>query len=102
MIIIEVNNTEIKVTDEKFHYIQERMCMSMNQAVLIRNKHDAKKLSQKTLKSLEESQRTRLQEALKDNDMMYLNSLYSNASFVDLIKLLLSKYKNILNYPKNR
>lgn len=73
--------------------MKEQICMNASQDVLIRNKHDVKKLSERTLKLLKDEQQKRFTEALQDDDTMYINSLYNNISILGLIKILFNKNK---------
>lgn len=96
MAIIEISHTKIKITDEEISYIKEKLRMNATQNILIRNKHEAKKLSQKTVQLVEEGQRKRYNEALQDDDMMYLNSIYNSISMIEILKILLLKSRKYI------
>ena len=93
MKIVNINTIEIQVNDEIIAEMMERITMEQNREILIRNKHDALKLSKKTLEYLESSRKERFLEAVKDGDKIYLNSIYESLSMTDLIKLLCRKVK---------
>lgn len=63
----------------------------MKRDVLIRNKKEAEKLSKQTIISLEDGRQQRLREAEKNNDMLYLSSVFENVSVLAIIKILFIK-----------
>lgn len=90
MKIIEINTLQIEITDNTITTVRN-YSMNIKQEILIRNKHDAAKLSKKTSQMFEENRKQRLEQAVKNNDMMYLNSLMVNVSVLDLVKEILSR-----------
>lgn len=95
MKIIKINAIPIEIHDDRIDTMREFIMKNTEQEILIRNKHDTEKLSKKTSKDFEEIRLQRLQQAINDNDKMYLNSILNNVSLVDLIKeILLRRKKN--------
>lgn len=94
MKIIEINAIQIEISDNAFTSMRN-YSMNTKHEILIRNKHEAAKLSKRTMIMLEEDRKERLRHAIKDNDMMYLNSMLINVSVFDLLKEILSR--NIKN-----
>lgn len=96
MNIIEINAIQIKIDDEGITSMKEYIRMNTKQEILIRNKRDTIKLSKQTLHSLEDSRRQRFEQAIRDDDMLYLNNLFNNASILDLVKMLIYKNKRYI------
>ncbi len=97
MKIIYINEIKFEVNKATIMNMMECITMHTEQEILIRNKQDAGKLSKKTHEMLDESRKMRLKQAIKDNDILYLNSIYENFSILDLLKLLCKKTINHLN-----
>lgn len=91
MIIIEVNHVKIAVNDEQVINMKKNFSNSNSQNIYIRNKSDAQKLSTQTLQTLEEGRKERFNEAIRNNDMLYLTNMLYNLSIFDICKLLIKK-----------
>lgn len=90
-----INDIEITVSEQTNVNIMECVViMESKQEILIRNKQDTYRLSKKTQETLRESRIQRFNQAVKDNDTLYLNSIYENVSVIDLLKMLFIKTKN--------
>lgn len=73
--------------------------MRSKEHILIRKQAGAIKLSDKTSGSLNKSREKRLDEAFKDNDLLYLNVFFNNISIFQITHLLLKKIESHLKTP---
>ena len=96
MEIIEINTKRIEVQDEAISAIIGYKSMNVKEEIYVRNVSETKKLSSETVKLLENSRKKRLEQAIRDDDMLYIKSICNNMSILDLLKVLLQKTKKYI------
>ena len=91
MEIIKVDTKRIEVQDDVIDTIIGYPNMNVKEKIYIRNVNETKKLSLETVKVLENSRKKRLEQAIRDNDMLYIKSICNNMSILELLKMLFQK-----------
>lgn len=90
---IYIDTIEITIDNERVVEIMECLTVDTNQEILIRNKKEIKKLSKQVAEASESMRQQRYWDAIENDDILYLNSIYDSLSTRDLLRLLVEKVK---------
>ena len=90
---IYIDTVEITIDNERFVEIMECLTVDTNQEILIRNKKETRKLSKQVAEASESMRQQRYWDAIENDDILYLNSIYDSLSTKDLLRLLVEKVK---------
>lgn len=90
---IYIDTIEITIDNERVVEIMECLTVNTNQEILIRNKKETKKLSKQVAEASESMRQQRYWDAIENDDILYLNSIYDSLSTRDLLRLLVEKVK---------
>lgn len=90
---IYIDTVEITIDNERVVEIMECLTVDTNQEILIRNKKETKKLSKQVAEASESMRQQRYWDAIENDDILYLNSIYDSLSTRDLLRLLVEKVK---------
>lgn len=90
---IYIDTIEITIDNERVVEIMECLTVDTNQEILIRNKKETKKLSKQVAEASESMRQQRYWDAIENDDILYLNSIYDSLSTRDLLRLLVEKVK---------
>ncbi|RHS71633.1 hypothetical protein DW952_17415 [Ruminococcus sp. AM44-9AT] len=90
---IYIDTVEITIDNERVVEIMECLTVDTNQEILIRNKKETRKLSKQVAEASESMRQQRYWDAIENDDILYLNSIYDSLSTKDLLRLLVEKVK---------
>ena len=90
---IYIDTVEITIDNERVVEIMECLTVDTNQEILIRNKKETRKLSKQVAEASESMRQQRYWDAIENDDILYLNSIYDSLSTRDLLRLLVEKIK---------
>lgn len=90
---IYIDTVEITIDNERVVEIMECLTVDTNQEILIRNKKETRKLSKQVAEASESMRQQRYWDAIENDDILYLNSIYDSLSTRDLLRLLVEKVK---------
>ena len=90
---IYIDTVEITIDNERVVEIMECLTVDNNQEILIRNKKETRKLSKQVAEASESMRQQRYWDAIENDYILYLNSIYDSLSTKDLLRLLVEKVK---------